>query len=60
MSTKKIYGMGRTRDDMGNIVKRYLNDYVNTIHTMVGGGYETMQVLVLEVYDKSDTETGAE
>ena len=45
---------------MGNIVKRYLNDYVNTIHTMVGGGYETMQVLVLEVYDKSDTETGAE
>lgn len=60
MSAKKIYGLGRSRDERGNIVKRYLNDYVNTIHTMVGGGYETMQVLVMEVYDKSDTETGAE
>ena len=48
---KKIYGLSRVRDKKGNIIKRDLKPYVNCIHTMVGSGYETMQVLVLEVYE---------
>ena len=48
---KEAYGLSRSRDKHGNIVKRSLNPYVNCIHTNVGGGYETMQVLILEIYD---------
>ena len=55
---KEIYGLSRNRDEKGNIIKRDLNPYVNCIHTMVGAGYETMQVLVLEIYaDREYTAT---
>lgn len=47
-----IYGLSRSRDKRGKIVKRALNPYVNCIHTMVGSGWETMQVLVIEVEDE--------
>ena len=46
---KEIYGVSRSRDKKGVIVKRNLNPFVNCIHTMVGGGYETMIVAVMEV-----------
>lgn len=52
---KKIYGLSRVRDKKGNIIKRDLKPYVNCIHTMVGAGYETMQVLVMEVYEKDNS-----
>lgn len=45
------YGISRTRDKKGKIIKQEPLDWVNCIHTMVGGGWETMAVLVLEVYD---------
>lgn len=48
------YGISRTRDKKGVIIKQTTLPWVNCIHTMVGGGYETMQVLVLEVYDDKE------
>lgn len=48
------YGVSRTRDAKGAIVKRDLRDWVNCVHTMCGGGWETMEVLVLEVYYEGD------
>ena len=52
----KIYGLSRSRDKKGTIVKQEPMNYVNCIHTNVGGGWETMWVLVLEVYeDITDT-----
>lgn len=41
------YGLSRSRDEKGHIVDRPINDYVNCIHTMVGGGHENMWVLVI-------------
>ena len=49
---KEAYGLSRSRDKKGNIIKRTLNEYVNCLHASCGGGYETMQVLVVEVYDE--------
>ena len=49
--SKKIYGLSRSRDKHGNIVKRNLNDVVNCIHTNAGSGYKTMEILVVEVYE---------
>lgn len=46
------YGISRTRDKKGKIVKQEPLDWVNCIHTMVGGGWETMAINVLEIYDK--------
>lgn len=44
----EAFGLSRSRDKKGNIVKRY----VNCIHTLVGGGgWSTMEVLIVEVYD---------
>jgi hypothetical protein len=38
---KEIYGVSRSRDKKGVIVKQTLNPYVNCIHTLVGGlGYD--------------------
>ena len=45
----KVFGLSRTRDSKGVVVKRDLRPYVNCIHTSVGSGYENMQVLVLEM-----------
>ena len=46
---KEIYGLSRSRDAKGNIVKRSLMNWVNCLHASCGGGYETMWVLVVEV-----------
>lgn len=50
----KAYGLSRTRDAKGNIIKRSLMDCVNCLHASCGGGYETMQVLVVEVYEDKE------
>ena len=46
----EAYGLSRSRDKKGKIVKRPINPYVNCIHASVGGGRETMWVLIVEVY----------
>ena len=55
---KKInkYGVSRSRDKKGKIVKRELKDYIMCVHASVGGGRETMWVLVAEVYEEDDTD----
>lgn len=56
----KIYGLSRSRDKKGKVVGRNAFPWVNCIHASVGGGYENMWVLVLEVYEDGDNDTGAE
>ena len=34
----KKYGLGRSRNEKGVIVGYHLNQFVNCIHTLVGGG----------------------
>lgn len=46
-----VFGLSRSRDSKGEVVDRPVNDYVNCIHTSVWSGYETMWVLVLEIYE---------
>ena len=50
---KKInkYGVSRTRDTKGKVVKREFKDYTMYIHASVGGGRENMWVLVAEFYE---------
>lgn len=57
--TMKIYGLSRSRDKKGAVVKQEPQDWVNCIHAQVGGGWETMLILVLEVYEDGDTDKGA-
>ena len=45
------YGVSRSRDKKGRIVKRELKDYTMCIHASVGGGRENMYVLIAEVYE---------
>ena len=54
--SKKIYGLGRSRSNKGKgeWTGIHLNDYTMCIHTLVGGGFPTMQVLVVEVEDEQD------
>ena len=47
----KIYGLSRTRDRSGKVIKRELRPYVNCIHTQVGGARDNMEVLIVEVYE---------
>ena len=51
--SKEYYALGRTRSGKGNgeITGLHLNRYTNCIHTLVGGGWKTMMVLVVEVYE---------
>ena len=47
------YGVSRSRDKKGRIVKREFKDYTMCIHASVwGGGRETMWVLIAEVYEE--------
>ena len=46
---KNGYGVSRSRDRKGKIVHQELKPYTMCIHTYVGGGYESMAVLVAEV-----------
>lgn len=45
---KQAYGVSRSRDRKGKIVHQELKPYTMCIHANVGGGWETMQVLVME------------
>ena len=50
------YGVSRSRDKKGKIVKREFKDYTMCIHAQVGAGRENMWVLVAEVYEEHDTD----
>lgn len=53
---RQIYGLGRSRHGgKGAISGLHLNEYTMCIHTLVGGGWPTMQVLVVEIYEEDDT-----
>lgn len=54
MELECAYGVSRTRDSKGVIVKRDLRDWVNCVHTMCGSGWETMEVLLLEVWEDGE------
>ena len=51
------YGLSRTRDEKGKIIKRALNDYVNCLTPSMTGGTETRWVLVVEVYEDNRRES---
>lgn len=50
---KEFFGYGRERDKSGAVVKRFLNTYVNCLHTQVGHARENMEVLIAE-FDMSE------
>ena len=50
------YGVSRSRDKKGKIVKREFKDYTMCIHAQVGCGRENMWVLIAEVYEEHDTD----
>jgi hypothetical protein len=52
---RQYYGLSRSRDKKGRIVKRNLVPYTMCLHTCAGGGRDTMMVLVVEV-DEEETE----
>lgn len=47
----QIFGLSRSRDKKGKVVKRTLNPYVNCLHTQVGSARDNMEVYVIEIYD---------
>lgn len=57
MKPKEIYGLSRSRDKKGKVVKRSLNPYVNCLHTQMGGGRLNMAVLVIEIYGQETDES---
>lgn len=54
--SKTIYGLSRSRDKHGNIVKRTLMNWTNCVHASVNGGTESRQVLVVEVEDEQTSD----
>ena len=47
----ECYGLSRSRDKKGKIVKRNCNHYVNCIHTLVENAFGNMEVLIVETYE---------
>jgi len=56
MKIKEIYGLSRSRDKKGNVVKRNLNEWVNCIHTQVGSARDNMEVYIIEIYYGQETD----
>ena len=54
MKRIKAYGVSRSRDKKGRIVKREFKDYTMCIHASIGGGRESMWVLVAEEYEEDN------
>lgn len=48
---KNVYGLSRSRDHQGNVVKRSLNPFVNCLHTQVGSARDNMEVYVIEIME---------
>ena len=56
MKPKEIYGLSRSRDKQGKVVKRSLTPYVNCLHTQVGSARDNMEVYVIEIYDGQEVD----
>jgi len=54
MKMTNAYGLSRTRDEKGKVIKRDLKPYTMCLHTQLGGGRENMWVLVAEEYEDDD------
>ena len=54
---RKVYGLGRSRSSKGkgDWTNINLNEYTMCIHTLVGGGWPTMQVLIVEIDEENNT-----
>lgn len=53
------YGVSRSRDRGGQVVKRELTNYTMCVHPNAASGFPTMLVLIAEVYDSDkDTDGG--
>ena len=52
MGGMEAYGISRTRDKKGVIIKQTTLPWVNCIHRNCGGGWKTMEILVLIVMAK--------
>lgn len=50
MKLNEIYGLSRSRDRKGNVVKRNINPFVNCLHTLTGHCRENMEIYVMEEY----------
>lgn len=50
MKLNEIYGLSRSRDKKGNVVKRNINPFVNCLHTLTGHCRENMEIYVMEEY----------
>lgn len=50
----KVYGLSRSRSSKGKgeWTNVSLKPYTMCIHTLVGGGWPTMQVLIVEIEDE--------
>lgn len=53
MELIEAYGLSRNRDRTGKVVSRHLNEYVNCIHTQVGGARDNMEIYVVEVWSQN-------
>ena len=49
------YGVSRSRDKKGVIIKQTTLPWVNCIHRNCGGGWKTMEILILEVYEDNNS-----
>ena len=47
---REIFGLSRSRDRKGIVVKRNLNPFVNCLHTQVGNARDNMECYVIECY----------
>lgn len=46
----KVFGLGYTRDDEGQVVSRHIKNVANTVHTFTGGGWTT-DFFTIEIYE---------
>ena len=56
MKPIEIYGLSRSRDKKGKVVRRNINPYVNCLHTLVGNARDNMEVYVIEVYETDNVQ----
>lgn len=56
MKRIKAYGVARTRSNIGKgeITEWRLTPYTMCVHTLIGGGWDTMAVLIAEEYEDTD------
>ena len=54
MKRTRAFGLARTRDETGKVTKWSLKPYTMCLHSLIGGGWDTMAVLIAEEYESTD------